>query len=36
MPRVQLGIVLGIVIGVVDVLLMVPLNFPDKRAARIC
>ena len=33
MPRVLLGTVLGIVIGVVDVLLMLPLSFPDKRAA---
>ena len=33
MPRVPLGIGLGIAIGVVDVLLMLPLSFPDKRAA---
>ena len=33
MSRVPLGIALGIVIGVVDVLLMLPLSFPDKRAA---
>jgi len=33
MPRIPLGIGLGIVIGVVDVLLMLPLGFPDKRAA---
>src|SRR3954471_12071819 len=33
MARVPLGIVLGVVIGVVDVLLMLPLSFPDKRAA---
>ena len=33
MTRVTLGMVLGIVIGVVDVLLMLPLAFPDKRAA---
>ena len=33
MPRVPLGIGLGIALGVVDVLLMLPLSFPDKRAA---
>jgi hypothetical protein len=33
MNRVTLGIGLGLVIGVVDVLLMLPLSFPDKRAA---
>ena len=33
MPRVPLGIALGIAIGVVDLLLMLPLSFPDKRAA---
>ena len=33
MPRVQLGLVLGMVIGVMDVVLMLPLSFPDKRAA---
>lgn len=33
MTRVMLGVVLGLVIGVVDVLLMLPLSFPDKRAA---
>ena len=33
MTRVTLGIVLGVVIGTVDVLLMLPLSFPDKRAA---
>jgi hypothetical protein len=33
MPRVRLGIVLGLACGVVDVLLMLPLSFPDKRAA---
>src|SRR5262245_25558661 len=33
MSRVSLGVVLGIAIGVVDVLLMLPLSFPDKRAA---
>ena len=33
MPRVPLGIVLGLACGVVDVLLMLPLGFPDKRAA---
>ena len=33
MSRVPLGIGLGLAFGVVDVLLMLPLSFPDKRAA---
>ena len=33
MSRVPLGVGLGIAIGVIDVLLMLPLTFPDKRAA---
>lgn len=33
MPRVPLGIALGLGFGVLDVLLMLPLTFPDKRAA---
>ena len=33
MTRTQMGIVLGLVIGTVDVLLMLPLQFPDKGAA---
>jgi hypothetical protein len=33
MTRVGLGILLGLGIGAVDVLLMIPLSFPDKRAA---
>jgi hypothetical protein len=33
MTRVTLGVVLGIAIGALDVLLMLPLSFPDKRAA---
>jgi hypothetical protein len=33
MPRVPLGIGLGIAFGILDVLLMLPLSFPDKRAA---
>ena len=33
MTRVTLGLLLGTVIGIVDVLLMLPLAFPDKRAA---
>ena len=35
MTRVVLGIILGLGLGVVDVLLMLPLSFPDKRAALI-
>jgi len=31
--RVKLGVLLGLVLGVVDVMLMIPLSFPDKRAA---
>jgi len=33
MSRVNLGVVLGLGIGLVDVLMMLPLSFPDKRAA---
>jgi len=33
MNRVSLGVWLGLGIGVVDVALMLPLSFPDKRAA---
>ena len=33
MSRVALGALLGLGIGVADVLLMLPLSFPDKRAA---
>ena len=33
MSRVPLGISLGLAFGVIDVLLMLPLSFPDKRAA---
>lgn len=33
MTRVTLGVVLGLGFGVVDVLMMLPLSFPDKRAA---
>jgi hypothetical protein len=33
MHRVLLGLICGVVFGVLDVLLMLPLQFPDKRAA---
>ena len=33
MGRIPLGIALGLGIGVIDVLLMLQLTFPDKRAA---
>ena len=33
MNRVTLGVLLGLGIGAIDVLLMLPLSFPDKRAA---
>ena len=35
MSRVPLGVLLGLVIGAVDVALMLPLSFPDKRAAHL-
>ncbi len=33
MDRAALGVILGVAFGVADVLLMLPLSFPDKRAA---
>ena len=33
MSRVPLGMLLGLVIGAVDVLLMLPSSFPDRRAS---
>lgn len=33
MPRVTLGVILGLSIGTADVLLMLPLSFPDKLTA---
>ena len=33
MSRVPLGMLLGLVIGAMDVLLMLPLSFPDRRAS---
>src|SRR6478735_7974184 len=33
MTRIGLGVLLGLSIGIIDVLLMLPLTFPDKRAA---
>ena len=33
MSRISLGLVLGLGLGAADVLLMLPLSFPDKRAA---
>jgi hypothetical protein len=33
MSRVLLGVLLGLIIGAVDVALMLPLSFEDKRAA---
>ncbi len=33
MNRISLGVLLGVGVGIVDVLLMLPLNFPDKRTA---
>ena len=33
MSKVMLGLICGVVFGIVDVLIMVPLKFEDKRAA---
>lgn len=33
MTRVNLGLLLGVAFGIADVVLMLPLSFPDKRAA---
>jgi hypothetical protein len=33
MDRAALGVILGVTFAVADVLLMLPLSFPDKRAA---
>jgi hypothetical protein len=33
MSRVPLGVLLGLVIGALDVAMMLPLSFPDRRAA---
>jgi hypothetical protein len=33
MPRLVLGVVCGLVFGVIDILIMLPMSFPDKRAA---
>lgn len=33
MNRVPLGVLLGLVIGALDVAIMLPLSFPDRRAA---
>ena len=33
MSRVPLGVLLGLVIGALDVVMMLPLSFPDRRAA---
>lgn len=35
MTRVTFGVLLGLAVGIADVLLMLPLAFPDKRAALI-
>lgn len=33
MNRMTLGVVCGLVFGLIDVLLMIPMTFPDKRVA---
>lgn len=35
MNRIVLGVLLGVVFGAIDVALMLPLSFPDKRTALI-
>jgi hypothetical protein len=35
MSRAPLGMLLGLVIGEVDVLLMLPLSFPDRRVTQL-
>src|SRR5476649_1918458 len=33
MPKIILGLICGVVFGLIDVGLMLPMSFPDKRAA---
>src|SRR5258706_16235532 len=33
MSRIALGLICGLVLGVADILLMLPMSFPDKRTA---
>ena len=33
MDRLKLGLLLGVGVGILDVLLMLPMSFPDKRTA---
>jgi hypothetical protein len=33
MSRVPLGVLLGLAIGAIDIVMMLPLSFPDRRAA---
>jgi hypothetical protein len=33
MNRITMGIVCGLAFGIIDVLIMLPMSFPDKRAA---
>jgi hypothetical protein len=33
MSRIYLGVICGLVFGILDVAMMIPLTFPDKRAA---
>ncbi len=33
MPRVVLGVICGLVFGVIDIGIMLPMSFPDKKAA---
>jgi hypothetical protein len=33
MSRIYLGVICGLVFGILDAAIMIPLSFPDKRAA---
>jgi len=33
MPRILLGVICGLVFGMIDIAIMLPMSFPDKRAA---
>jgi hypothetical protein len=33
MPRLELGLLLGLAAGAIDLLIMLPMRFPDKRTA---
>ena len=33
MPRITLGVICGLIFGALDIAIMLPMSFPDKRAA---